>query len=131
MTEPVWLLPSTLIAIHTLTIATHGGSPDVRDMGLLDSALARPRNLFLYQERTALPDLAAAYAAEVMGCHPFIDGNKRTGFIAAATFLDLNQAPLQAGEAAATAMTLALAAGEGDEAAYAAWLAENLGSAQS
>ena len=126
MTEPVWLLKSAIIAAHTITIATHGGSAGLRDEGLLESALARPRNLYHYEDCGDLPLLAAAYAAGIIHNHPFVDGNKRAGFIAAATFLDLNGAPLQADEVSATTMTLALAAGEIDEAAYGAWLAQNV-----
>ena len=93
----------------------------MRDEGLLDSALARPLNLYSYGE----PDLfalAGAYAAGIVQNHPFVDGNKRTGLVAAALFLDRNGMEFLAPEAEAVVMTLGLAAGEIEEAGYAAWL---------
>lgn len=127
MTQPVWLLKPALLAVHKMMISRFGGSEGVRDEGLLDSALARPANLHHYEDGAALPRLAASYAAGIIQNHPFVDGNKRTGFIAAYMFLDLNGMTLQADEVSATTMTVALASSEIDEAAYAAWLAQNTG----
>src|SRR3990172_9535685 len=107
-----------------MLIAEHGGSHGVRDTGLLESALSRPVNLFSYGDPD-LPALAAAYAAGIIKNHPFIDGNKRTGFAAAATFLDRNGLELTASEAEATRMTLDLASGSVAEEEYGAWLREN------
>ena len=126
MTQPIWLLKSALVAAHTMTIEIHGGSAGLRDEGLLDSALARPLNLYHYDDCTELPRLAAAYAAGIIRNHPFVDGNKRVGFAAAGMFLVLNDTSLTADEVSATAMTLALAAGEIEEADYATWLTQNI-----
>lgn len=121
MTQPAWLQPRLVVALHDMLIADHGGSPGIRDSSLLDSAPVRPVNLFNDGEPD-LPALAAACAAGMIGNHPFIDGNKRTGFAAAATFLDRNGLELAASESEATRMTIDLAAGDVSEDAYALWL---------
>ena len=122
MKEPVRLLPHLVRLLHSRLVAEHGGAYGIRDEGLLEAALAKPRQIFAYAEDSDLPTLAAGYAAGILHSHPFVDGNKRTGFAAAAIFLDRNGRPLAAPEAEATAMTLALAAGEIDEDAFGAWL---------
>jgi len=97
MTEIVWLLEETLIAVHHRQIAEHGGSEGLRDEGLLSSALARPQNLLAYGEQPPdLASLAAAYAYGIARNHPFVDGNKRTALVAARTFLILNGVNLDA-----------------------------------
>jgi death-on-curing protein len=96
----------------------------LRDEGLLESALARPQQLFAYG-KPSLFDLAAAYAFGLVRNHPFLDGNKRIGFTTAVVFLELNGYRFAASEVDATIQTLALAAGELDEADYAAWLKAN------
>lgn len=124
MREPRWLSHRLILTVHDLQLTRHGGAGGLRDEGLLDSALARPANLYGYGE----PDLyalAAAYAAGIIRNHPFVDGNKRTGFVAAALFLDRNGVRLVAPEAEAVVMTLGLAAGEIEEVGYAAWLRDN------
>ena len=126
MKEPDWLLRPAVIAVHRLMIARFGGADGIRDEGLLDSALARPVNIFRYEVDPGLAQLAAAYAAGLIQNHPFVDGNKRIGFMAAYMFLDLNDAPLRADELSATAMTMSLAASEIDEEEYASWLAANI-----
>jgi len=126
MKEPAWLIKPAVIAVHNMMIARFGGADGIRDEGLVDSALARPANIYHYDHCTDVSQLAAAYAAGIIQNHPFIDGNKRTGFMAAYMFLDLNGAKLQADEVTATAMTLSLAASEIDEKNYASWLAENI-----
>jgi len=125
VTEPVWLQPRLVLALHDMLIAEHGGPSGIRDENLLDSALARPVNLFNY-EHPALPILAASYAAGIVGNHPFIDGNKRTGFAAAATFLDRNGVELTASETQAAQMTIDLATRDISEEEYAVWLNENI-----
>jgi death-on-curing protein len=125
MKEPVWLHPHLVRVIHARLIAEHGGPQGIRDEGLLDAALAKLRQLHSYGDDPDLAALAAAYAAGIVHGHPFVDGNKRTGFAAAAIFLDRNGRPLRAPEPEATAMTVALAAGEIDEAAFARWLRES------
>ncbi|QLA17439.1 type II toxin-antitoxin system death-on-curing family toxin [Desulfolutivibrio sulfoxidireducens] len=119
-----WLSAMAVAAAHDEQIAEHGGGTGMRDDGLLDSALARPRHLLGYGDPDAF-DLAAAYAFGLVRNHPFVDGNKRTGFLAAYVFLDLNGWELAAPEADTAAAVLALAGGGMDEAAFAAWLREH------
>ena len=116
-----WLVEGIVIAVHAEQIAEHGGGDGLRDRGLLSSALARPRNLAGYGMPTVF-DLAAAYACGIIQNHPFIDGNKRSGFLAAYVFLALNGWKLIAAEAAAVEAVLALASGGISEAEFAAWL---------
>ncbi len=125
MTEPEWLEEHEVLAIHEGVLSLHGGAEGVRDEGLLQSALARPRQLFAYGDPP--PDLcalAAAYAAGIIKNHPFVDGNKRTGFLLAYTFLRLNGLELRASEGETYMMIMALAAGDLPEAAFAQWLRE-------
>ena len=124
MKTPVWILRDTVLALHERLLAEFGGSSGVRDRGRLDSALARPENLLAYGKPSVF-ELAASYAFGLVKNHPFIDGNKRTGFATAVLFLELNRQRFQASEADAVIQTLALAAGAIDEAAYAAWLKGN------
>jgi death-on-curing protein len=124
MKKPVWLDRSDCLAIHEMMLAQHGGLAGVRDEGLLESALAKPQNLFAYGSPT-LAELAASYAAGIIHNHPFPDGNKRTGFMLAATFLELNGLVFTATEESVVEQTLALAAGELKETGYAAWLKAN------
>ena len=126
MTEPAWLSCSAVLAVHHMMIARFGGSEGLRDEGLLDSALARPQNLYHHENCKDLSRLAAAYAAGLIQNHPFVDGNKRSGFIAAYMFLDLNGATLREDEVTATSMTRSLAASELGELAYAQWISENI-----
>jgi death-on-curing protein len=124
MKQPVWLDRDDALAVHDMVLAQHGGLIGVRDEGLLASALAKPHNRFAYGS-TSLTDLAASYAAGIILNHPFLDGNKRTGFMLAATFLEINGMVFTASEESVVEKTLALAAGELKEAAYAAWLKTN------
>ena len=126
MTEPVWLRKSAILAIHNLLVARFGGLAGVRDEDLLDSALTRASNLYRYEANSQLPTLAASYAAGIIQNHPFVDGNKRTGFMAAYVFLQRNGLVLSADEATATTMTMALAASEIEESTYATWLAQHI-----
>lgn len=123
MKEPQWLLRETVLALQERLLAEFGGRSGIRDAGLLDSALARPQQLFAYGQPT-LFELAAAYAFGLIRNHPFVDGNKRIGFTAAILFLELNGRRFTASEAEAALKTLALASRELDEASYAAWLHE-------
>jgi len=125
MTTPTWVERTAVILLHDESIAVHGGASGVRDIGLLESALARPQNLHAYGEGDAAA-LAAAYAFGIIKNHPFIDGNKRTGFLAAALFLEANGMRFVASEADAVVRTLALAAGEIGETEFATWLRENV-----
>ena len=121
MKEPLWLDRQDCLAIHEMMLAQHGGLGGVRDEGLLESALAKPRNLFAYAKPT-LTELAASYASGIIHNHPFLDGNKRTGFLLAATFLETNGLVFTALEESVVERTLALAAGKLNQAGYAAWL---------
>ncbi len=124
MKEPVWILREVVLMAHDQSLAQFGGSGGVRDENLMDSALGKPLNLFAYGKPT-LFELAASYAFGLIRNHPFIDGNKRTGFVVAATFLECNGWRLEASEVEAAVHTLALAAGELSELEYAAWLKSN------
>ena len=124
MKEPVWLERQDCIAIHEMMLSQHGGLPGTRDESLLESALGKPRNRFAYGKPT-LAEWAASYAVGIVRSHPFVDGNKRTGFMAAATFLELNGMAFNATEESVVERTLALAAGALDEAEYAVWLKAN------
>ncbi|HRK78084.1 MAG TPA: type II toxin-antitoxin system death-on-curing family toxin [Thiobacillus sp.] len=119
----IWLDRAVLIAAHDEQLAEHGGAAGFRDEGLFDSALARPLNLAAYES----PDvcaLAASYAVALAKNHPFVDGNKRTAFIAMELFLALNGHELNATDAECVLAMLAVAASEWDEATLAAWLRE-------
>ena len=124
MKTPGWLLKEAVLATHERLLSAFGGATGVRDNGLLDSGLARAGNLHAYGQPTIF-ELAAAYAFGVVKNHPFIDGNKRTGFTIAVVFLELNGENFGASEVDATIQTLALAASELDEVGYAEWLKAN------
>ena len=124
MKKPAWVLREVALILHEQSLAQFGGAPGVRDEGLLDSALSKPQNLFAYG-KPSLFDLAASYAFGLVKNHPFIDGNKRVGFVVAVLFLELNGYKFQATEVDAVLRTLALAAGSMKKAAYAEWLKAN------
>ncbi len=120
----VWLTRAVLLAVHDEQIAEHGGAPGIRDSGLLDSAIARPRNHAEYAT-PALPELGALYALAIARNHPFVDGNKRTAFVALETFLALNGLELAASDADATITMMEMAAGRLDEAGFIAWVTQH------
>ena len=124
MKEPIWVLREVVLALHDQSLAQFGGSAGLRDEGLLDSALGKPLHRFVYG-KPSLFDLAASYAFGIVKNHPFVDGNKRVGFIVAVIFLELNGQKFLAGEVDAALQTLALAAGEISEGAFAKWLKAN------
>lgn len=124
MNEPYWLTRDECLALHDMMLAGYGGASGIRDEGLLESALARPQQAFAYGN-PSMVDLAALYTSGVVKNHPFLDGNKRTGFMLGAGFLERNGFEFSATEADAALRTLALAAGEMTETAYAAWLELN------
>lgn len=125
MIEPCWLDLSIVIDVHAEQLALFGGPDGVRDLGLLESALARPINKFAYGE-SSLAALAAAYAFGIARNHPFIDGNKRAAFASIIVFLGLNGIDFDVAPETATAMILSLAAGEVSEESLARWIADNL-----
>ncbi len=120
-----WIARPALELLHDESIAEHGGAAGLRDEGLLESALARPLNLAAYGEPD-LAELAAAYGVGLAKNHAFVDGNKRVAFLAVGLFLALNGHRLVATQAEATLTMLAVAAGQMDEAAFAAWLREHV-----
>lgn len=120
-----WIDKRVLLLLHDESLAEHGGASGLRDEGLLDSALARPLNLALY-EKPDIAALAACYAVALAKNHAFVDGNKRAGFLAMGLFLHLNGRRLVASQADATVTMLAVAAGDIDEAALADWIRRNL-----
>jgi death on curing protein len=117
----IWIDPEVVLAIHEEQLAEHGGSAGIRDTGMLESALARPRNLVAYGDPDVF-DLAAAYGFGIARNHPFVDGNKRTAFVCAELFVVLNGYRLVAGDTECVLTMLNLAAGEIDETAFAEWL---------
>jgi death on curing protein len=119
-----WIDEGLTRALHAEQLATHGGGNGVRDAGLLDSALQRPRNLAAYSDPDA-PALAASLAFGIARNHPFVDGNKRTAFVAAATFLEINGLRFGASEPDVVVTMLALAAGDLGEDALADWFRAN------
>lgn len=125
MTEPRWLEERDALALHDRLLALHGGAAGVRDSALLQSALARPQQIQAYADAPDLLDWAAAYTAGIVRNHPFIDGNKRTGFVVGILFLELNGYRFTASEADAAQAVLELAAGTLDEAGYTNFLRAN------
>jgi len=126
MKEPQWVHRRALLLLHEETLAEHGGSRGLRDEGLLDSALARPRNRYAYKRKCDLADLAAAYAFGICQNHPFRDGNKRMGFLAAGLFLELNGYSLIVDQLDAVETFFALASGQRKEREIAAWLRKHI-----
>ena len=121
----VWLNSAVVIAVHEAQLSEHGGGTGVRDPNLLTSALSRPHNLAAYGKPDAA-DLAAAYGFGISRNHAFIDGNKRTGFVAAAMFLRLNGYKLTADDASKVLTMLSVAAGDITEAEFAAWIRQHI-----
>jgi death-on-curing protein len=126
MKKLVWLDEGDALLLHDRLLALHGGAPGVRDAGLLKSALARPSQHAAYGEKPSVIALAALYTAGIVSNHPFVDGNKRTGFVLGVMFLELNGCRFAASEEDAARAVIALAAGEMDEAGYAAFLGDNV-----
>lgn len=122
MAEPRWLHDEAVLAMHQRQLVEHGGAGGVRDAGLLASALARPRHLAAYGEEPDLASLAAAYAAGIARNHPFVDGNKRTAWVACRTFLALNGWTVPGHPEEKYLMVLGLAEGSVSEEELAAWL---------
>ena len=122
--EPHWIIERAVSAAHDRLLADHGGLEGLRDPGLLESALARPRQHYAYGSPDLI-ELAALYTAGIVRNHPFVDGNKRTGFAIGIAFLEVNGFRFQATEEDATQAVLALAAGDLDEAGYTEWLRSN------
>lgn len=122
MIEPVWLSEELILAVHNRQIAEHGGPSGVRDPGMLESVLARPRQVLAYGADVDLPALAAAYAYGLARNHPFMDGNKRTAAVACELFLELNGYVLVADDSDLYPVFIGLAAGEVSETELVDWL---------
>ncbi len=121
MTTPVWLPRTVICAIHQELLSRFGGLPGIRDEALLESALARPEQLFAYGD-PSIHELVTAYAHGIVKNHPFLDGNKRVGFMTSYVFLGANGLTLEATEEEVVVKTSALAASDCTEAEYATWL---------
>jgi len=122
--EPVWIEKGDALALHDRLLTLDGGAAGLRDDGLLESALARPQQHYSYAYAGIL-ELAAIYTAGILRNHPFVDGNKRTGFLVGILFLELNGYWFHASEESAAQAVLTLAAGKLDEAGYGAFLRAN------
>ena len=127
MTEPIWIARADVLMIHDLQLAEHGGAAGLRDQGLLESALARPQQILAYGDPN-LSSLAAAYMTGIVRNHPFVDGNKRTGFVTGILFVELNGCRFTASESDATQAMIALAAGQLGEEDFTVWLRDNCSS---
>lgn len=126
MNEPVWIRQDVVLAIHEELLRLHGGPDGVRDLALLESALARPKNIFAYgEEPLSLARLAAAYAKGIVANHPFVDGNKRTAFTVSLSFLRLNRLNLTASKEERVLTFWRLADGSLTEEQLAAWFERN------
>ena len=125
MSQWKWVNRQVLLLLHDESLAEHGGAPGLRDEGLLDSALARPVNLALY-EQPDVASLAASYGVGLAKNHLFVDGNKRAAFLAVGMFLAVNGFRLRANQADATLTVMDVAAGVVDEAAFAQWIREHI-----
>ncbi|MBI2747776.1 MAG: type II toxin-antitoxin system death-on-curing family toxin [Burkholderiales bacterium] len=125
MSQWKWINRQVLLLLHDESLAEHGGAPGLRDAGLLDSALARPVNLALY-EQPDVASLAASYGVGLAKNHAFVDGNKRAAFLAVGMFLAVNGFRLRATQADATLTVMDVAAGVMDEAAFAQWIREHI-----
>ncbi len=125
MKEPVWIDERDVLVLHNRLLALDGGSVGVRSEALLASALARPKQIRAYGDSPDIIDMAAAYTVGIVRHHPFVDGNKRTGFIAGVLFLEMNGYRFNGSEEDATQMILGLAAGSLNEVGFTAWLRSN------
>ena len=124
MTETKWFTYEEALAAHNVQLRRFGGAPELRDEGLLRSALERPRNKWHY-EGAELPEIAASYAFGLIKNHAFVDGNKRIAFISMVAFLRMNGIAFKPDQAQSTAIMLATAAGEVSEQSLARWIRDN------
>lgn len=122
MREPIWMEVQDAVVTHDIELAIHGGATGIRDLGMLESALARPKNIWTYADSAPRQQsLAAAYAFGISSNHPFVDGNKRAAFVVSFAFLDVNGLEVTANQEDAYLTILALAAGKLSEDALAEW----------
>ena len=125
MSEPQWVSLAVAMAIHEAQLSEHGGATGVRDQGLLESALARPRQVYAYADDPSLTRLAAAYAFGLARNHAFVDGNKRTAWVVCATFLELNGREVTADQAGVVSIMLGVAGSTVSEDRLIEWLQRN------
>lgn len=125
MTAPVWITEQDALAIHERLISLHGGASGIRDRNLLKSALARPLNFFAYDQQPDIFLLAATYTGGILQNHPFVDGNKRAGFVIGVLFLELNGYRFTAGEEDSTQAVFSLAKGLLDESGFRLFIEDN------
>ena len=126
MKEAIWIRQDVVLRMHEEALMLHGGPEGVRDLGLLESALARPKNLFTYSEKDlSIARFAASYAKGIISNHPFVDGNKRTAFTVSLTFLKLNGLEVTAPKEDRVLAFWSLAAGEISEEQLALWFERN------
>ena len=125
MREPIWILDSVVISIHDMLLAKHGGLSGIRDENLLESALFKPKQRFIYKPTASIYELAATYSIGIIKNHPFIDGNKRTAFTVMAIFLELNHIDFNAPEAEVVVFFEGLASGKITEEALIKWLEDS------
>ncbi|GIV17038.1 MAG: death-on-curing protein [Armatimonadota bacterium] len=123
---PVWLRKELVLIVHRRQVLQHGGTLGIRDEGLLESALARPRQIFAYEPGANIARLAAAYAWGIVHNHPFVDGNKRTALVACRVFLRLNGYDLAAPAEEKYAMFMGIASGTVSEEELLRWLEERI-----
>ena len=126
MSDPVWVDERDALALHDRLLALDGGAGGVREPDLLKSALARPQQIYAYGDKPDIVDMAAAYTVGIIRNHPFVDGNKRTGFVVGVLFLEMNGYFFTATEEGSTESVLSLAAGSLDEVGYSAWMHANV-----
>ena len=122
MNEPEWIDFDVVLAIHDEQLAEHGGSSGIRDQGLLESALVRPRNLFAYSPHATIRELAATYVVGIGKNHGFVDGNKRTGWVVGAVVLELNGVTVTADQSDVVRIMFGIADGSISEKALVSWL---------
>jgi death-on-curing protein len=125
MQEPVWIPRMVIEAIHVDQVREHGGLSGIRDVDLLESALARPKQKWMYEQNTDLASLAAAYCFGIVKNHPFHDGNKRVGFLSLVVFLGLNGISFHSNDESIVSSILGLASGQVSEDDLAAWVRSN------
>jgi death-on-curing protein len=125
MTEPIWVPLAAVLAIHDRQISRHGGAPGMRDQTLLEMGCARAMNLAAYTD-AGLEEIASAYAFGISKAHAFVDGNKRTAFVTALTFLRLNGYSFRPPPVEGVKMMEDLASGQVSEAEFAKWLSDGM-----
>ncbi len=124
--EPVWLRKELVLFVHRRQVLQHGGTLGIRDEGLLESALARPRQIFAYEPEADIARLAAAYAWSIVQNHPFVDGNKRTALVVCRVFLRLNGYDLLASADEKHEVFMGIASGAVSERELVQWLRERI-----